>query len=553
MKELVEQRFGGSVERFTRTVPLLDVVRDEYSEQLLQGIQNLSQFMQNVVIRVMLFVDIYIVQNAHSSIPTYVFSQQFFYSMAQLVLGQTQYPALIYPVNNFKYYAQTFASACNVIKDAYTKIIVEYFQSRVEKYTILELQKFVPVSILRPSSEILAGGDPVMPRYLLPCSIEIGNAIQEIWMELMPYMPRPCTTKEMAAKPGNFIPALHYILQQYHDEHQQTPHIQEKSNTRALPSLFSLVPLPSRNWRFIDINAETLAGLLKMPVPRTYNQRLTVFQTVFNLDKYRFFKDEGCMFTNQITTNGYQTPFHFARSKKEREIELELDDFSINEISSYYHPCTLVPGRRDVFNASYGCGSEVHEVRKCSTAEYYGMTGSKRRNQMLSKEKRRLGIEYIESNFPTGKISKAEMFLHYVSYYLWHLETLLDFYNYEQIAATRFRNYQGIQLPSQPISAIRSTLDMEREQPPAKEKKWRKARVNCDNNVKMPLIVFRSGMFGKDGVPLKGHQSGAVGILWRELKKREANGEVAVVKIDEYLTSQVQSNWQISWVKLLRE
>ncbi|KAL1927704.1 hypothetical protein VTP01DRAFT_3525 [Rhizomucor pusillus] len=88
MKELVEQRFGGSVERFIRTVPLLDVVRDEYSEELLQGIQNLSQFMRNVVIRVMLFVDIYIVQHPHSSIPTYVFSQQFFYSMAQLVLGQ---------------------------------------------------------------------------------------------------------------------------------------------------------------------------------------------------------------------------------------------------------------------------------------------------------------------------------------------------------------------------------------------------------------------------------------------------------------------------------
>lgn len=151
------------------------------------------------------------------------------------------------------------------------------------------------------------------------------------------------------------------------------------------------------------------------------------------------------MFTNQITTNGYQTSFHFARSKKERAIELELDDFSINEISSYYRPCALDPGRRDVFNASYGCGSEVHEVRKCSTAEYYGMTGSKRRNQMLSKEKRRLGIEYIESNFPTGKTSNAEMFLHYVSYYLWHLETLLDFYDYERIAATRFRNYQGIQ------------------------------------------------------------------------------------------------------------
>ncbi|KAL1935441.1 hypothetical protein VTP01DRAFT_4581 [Rhizomucor pusillus] len=163
--------------------------------------------MRNVVIRVMLFVDIYIVQHAHSSIPTYVFSQQFFYSMAQLVLGQeitndnpnlpdelldswnsvkTQYPALIYPVNNFKYYAQTLASACNVIKDAYTNIIVEYFQSRVEKCIIFKLQKFVPAMQKDIASkfandylyEILAGENPVMPRYLLSCSIEIGIAIQ---------------------------------------------------------------------------------------------------------------------------------------------------------------------------------------------------------------------------------------------------------------------------------------------------------------------------------------------------------------------------------------
>ncbi|KAL1927793.1 hypothetical protein VTP01DRAFT_3614 [Rhizomucor pusillus] len=495
MKELVELRFGGSVERFTRTVPLLEIVRDEYSAELLHGIQNLSQFMRNVVIRVMLFVDIYIVQHAHSSIPTYVFSQQFFYSMAQLVLGQeitndnpnlpddlldswnsvkTQYPALIYRLNNFKYYAQTLASACNVINDAYTNIIVEYFRSRVEKY--IKLQKFVPAMQKNIASkiandylyEILAGGNPVMPRYLLPCSIEIDNAIQEIWMELMPYMPRPCTTEEMAANMAISYPRYITFYSSIMTSINRR-RISKRNQIRALyPRLFSLVPLPSRNWKFIDINAETLAGLPKMPVPRTYNQRLTVFQTVLNLDKYRFFKDEGCMFTNQITTNGYQTSFHCARSKKERAIELELDDFSINEISSYHRPCALDPGRRDVFNASYGCGSEVHEVRKCSTAEYYGMTG----------------------------------------------------------------------LPSQPISAIRSTLDVEREQPPVKEKKWRKARVNCDNNGIMPLIVFGSGMFGKDGVPLKGRQSGVVGILWRELKKREANSEVTVVKIDEYLTSQ---------------
>lgn len=56
----------------------------------------------------------------------------------------------------------------------------------------------------------------------------------------------------------------------------------------------------------------------------------------------------------------------------------------------------------------------------------------------------------------------------------------------------------------------------------------------------MPFVVFGAGMFGKDGAPLKGQKSGVVNILWKELKKREANGEVVVVKIDEYLTSQVR-------------
>ncbi|KAL1929249.1 hypothetical protein VTP01DRAFT_2308 [Rhizomucor pusillus] len=415
-----------------------------------QGIQNLSQFMRNVVIRVMLFVDIYIVQHAHSSIPTYVFSQQFFYSMAQPVLGQeitNDNPNLLDDLLDS--WNSTLASACNVIKDAYTNIIVEYFQSRVEKYIIFKLQKFVPAMLKDMASkiandylyEILAGGNPVMLQYLLPCSIEIGNAIQEMWMELVPYMPRPCTTEEMAAKHGNFIPALHYILQQYHDEHQETPHIQE------LPRLISLVPLPSRNWRLIDINAETLAGLLKMPVPRIYNQRLTVFQTVFNLDKHRFFKSQQMAIRLLFTLRE-------ARKKGQSNW-----NWAILALMKFHHITVLV---------------------------HLTLVGE------------------MSSMLPTGVGQKST------------------------------------KLPSQPISAIRSTLDMEREQPPAKGKKWRKARVNCDNNGKMTLIVFGSGMFGKkDGVPLKGHQSGVVGILCRELKKREANGEVAVVKIDEYLTSQI--------------
>lgn len=48
-------------------------------------------------------------------------------------------------------------------------------------------------------------------------------------------------------------------------------------------------------------------------------------------------------------------------------------------------------------------------------------------------------------------------------------------------------------------------------------------------------------MFGKDGVPLKGQRTGVVRIFYRELKKRESQGQAVIVTIDEYLTSQVRS------------
>lgn len=39
------------------------------------------------------------------------------------------------------------------------------------------------------------------------------------------------------------------------------------------------------------------------------------------------------------------------------------------------------------------------------------------------------------------------------------------------------------------------------------------------------IIVFRDGMFGKDGNKLKGHESGLVGTLWKMLKRRKRREE----------------------------
>ncbi|KAI9486497.1 MAG: hypothetical protein EXX96DRAFT_549282 [Benjaminiella poitrasii] len=48
-------------------------------------------------------------------------------------------------------------------------------------------------------------------------------------------------------------------------------------------------------------------------------------------------------------------------------------------------------------------------------------------------------------------------------------------------------------------------------------------------------------MFGKDLVRLKGLRCGVTGMFYQALKKRERAGDLMVVTIDEYLTSQVCS------------
>ncbi|KAI7899133.1 uncharacterized protein BX663DRAFT_554328 [Cokeromyces recurvatus] len=53
-----------------------------------------------------------------------------------------------------------------------------------------------------------------------------------------------------------------------------------------------------------------------------------------------------------------------------------------------------------------------------------------------------------------------------------------------------------------------------------KKIKRRSAKFSQDA-AKVPLIVFGAGMFGKDGVNLKGNKCGATGVLLRAIKRRE--------------------------------
>jgi hypothetical protein len=75
------------------------------------------------------------------------------------------------------------------------------------------------------------------------------------------------------------------------------------------------------------------------------------------------------------------------------------------------------------------------------------------------------------------------------------------------------------------------------------KRKWKAPRPKVENDGKMPLVVYGNGMLNSN-LPFHRHKSNPSNKVYKNLKRRERDGQVAVALIDEYLTSQV------SWQKL---
>ena len=138
-------------------------------------------------------------------------------------------------------------------------------------------------------------------------------------------------------------------------------------------------------------------------------------------------------FANKFQTDGVGTSFLFARKTDEdedaiRETQLGFSDFTVQEVENSFEVVGVDPGRSQVFTASYGCGNDSHQVRRCSSKEYYAMTGSPRRNAKLQKEKVRNGISEIESECPTCKTANEVQFHLYLDWLNIHYDRLVKFY-----------------------------------------------------------------------------------------------------------------------------
>lgn len=120
-------------------------------------------------------------------------------------------------------------------------------------------------------------------------------------------IPRPVTLISLSTSPGAYLPMLSHILrkyERYHQDHLGSPNEQrseqqdrgeeghgedstEPQDLVYLPRLFSLCPVPSLKWRFIAINPNVLSAFAQIRLPTTYEAKLEMFNSVFDLTRLK--------------------------------------------------------------------------------------------------------------------------------------------------------------------------------------------------------------------------------------------------------------------------
>ncbi|KAI8984087.1 hypothetical protein BDF20DRAFT_807872, partial [Mycotypha africana] len=111
---------------FVRKLPVCRAVLPQFREEFKEKVILCCKDIRAIVFRCQLFVNAYLVHNKND-IPSVVFTQQFWYSIAQLVTG----------------YSHCLTEAAKEISISYTNTIVELFEKRMLKYLTYKLQNIV--------------------------------------------------------------------------------------------------------------------------------------------------------------------------------------------------------------------------------------------------------------------------------------------------------------------------------------------------------------------------------------------------------------------------
>lgn len=361
--------------------------------------------------------------------------------------------------------------------------------------------------------------------------------------------------------------------------------------------LFSLVPMYSFTRKYVEIDIAHLKSLLRkvqretqipleilretqIPLEtlqenqedRKHDDATLLFSQVFDFDRLRLDLNYNGkeMFTNMVRTDGYGIDFILAGPKKQESDlpDLALDDFTAEELNERFCLWGVDPGQINIFTASDGHGTDPHQVRRYSAAEYYTRAGFKRTNKVILNLKNN-DEQFLQAEraITTFKTANMETFIVYIHSVLNNIDVLSIFYG-DRFTSLRFLNYIGRQRADSEMTNIfvtggkkylkrefKQTGRDEKKKPPkiriertstrkekgkgkVKQKKRRLKQFEQDNS-RIPLVALGDAVFPTS---MKGTLPGLSRRLVKALKTAEYQGLLVTVPVTEYKTSRICSN-----------
>ncbi|KAH8552488.1 hypothetical protein BGW37DRAFT_489173 [Umbelopsis sp. PMI_123] len=320
--ELLEEAVGKNFERFTRKCPFESVVRSTYRQPLHDAVIKLS--------------------GAISHHP-FFFSQNCFYTVMQIVLNKPvtttnrfipvdalqnvwtsltrQHPSLNSPPQI------TLRRSADVLIEAAVTLATTY-SNHISNFPTLK-NALVWRLIEKYDLPRIATGDGDWPEdWPEDASLIMVATVDYLCSQLESLIPRPLNQETLSASPGEYIPALKFMLRDLEFVHQQAEN-DENFDPKDLPKLFSIGPLPSMGWRFISLTAGLLASILpSIRAPQSPSDYINVFYEIFDfqplrirsLDELRL-KNHKFAFARRILTDGHAVNFLFARKRGGKDIK----------------------------------------------------------------------------------------------------------------------------------------------------------------------------------------------------------------------------------------
>lgn len=169
-QEVFRKNLDQGYQAFTRKLPFDKCVRIEHINNLKSKIIAASRDVRNITVRAQIFANYFITlrsqQADDNSIPHCIFTQQFWYSVCQLVSGRRVTNSASWPTNMTRVWdafrsfynnivyrqqiasgtSQCLAEACTQLATSYQNNIVEHFESRLLNFLYYRLQNIFMVN-----------------------------------------------------------------------------------------------------------------------------------------------------------------------------------------------------------------------------------------------------------------------------------------------------------------------------------------------------------------------------------------------------------------------